>query len=79
MQFAALANFALDQDSIVSEFNEIPSVTVRADEIPPGCESKNRYSNVIPIPETRVVLSAINGDETSEYINANFVRVNISH
>lgn len=76
MQFAALANFALDQDSIMSEFNDIPTITVRADEVPPGCESKNRYSNVIPLPETRVMLTPIGADETSDYINANYVRVN---
>lgn len=75
MQFAALANFALDQESIISEFNEIPTITARADEVPPGCESKNRYSNVIPLPETRVMLKQISGDESSEYINANYVRV----
>ncbi|XP_077285782.1 uncharacterized protein LOC143910989 [Arctopsyche grandis] len=74
MQFAALANFALDQDSIMSEFNDIPTITARADEVPPGCESKNRYSNVIPLPETRVMLTPIGADETSDYINANYVR-----
>lgn len=75
MQFAALTNFSLDQESIINEFNEIPAVTVRADEVPQGCESKNRYANVVPLPETRVTLKLVSGDETSDYINANFVRV----
>ncbi|CAH2087693.1 unnamed protein product [Euphydryas editha] len=73
MQYAALANFAMDIDSIVAEFTEIPSVTVRPDEVPPGCEDKNRYSNVLPLPETRVPLKRIGNDPTTEYINANYI------
>ncbi|XP_052752216.1 receptor-type tyrosine-protein phosphatase zeta-like [Galleria mellonella] len=73
MNYAALANFALDVDSIIAEFSEIPSVTVRPDEVPPGCEDKNRYSNVLPLPETRVPLKRIGNDPTTEYINANYI------
>lgn len=42
--------------------------------MPPGCEDKNRYANVVPLPETRVNLQQQNNDEKTEYINANFVR-----
>ncbi|XP_061379397.1 mucin-2 [Danaus plexippus] len=73
MHYAALANFALDIDSITAEFSEIPSVTVRPEEVPPGCEDKNRYSNVLPLPETRVPLKRIDNDPTTEYINANYI------
>ncbi|CAK1541993.1 unnamed protein product [Leptosia nina] len=73
MNYAALANFALDMDSITAEFSEIPSVTVRPEEVPPGCEDKNRYSNVLPLPETRVPLKRIGNDSTTEYINANYI------
>ncbi|XP_053611380.1 mucin-2 [Plodia interpunctella] len=73
MQYAALANFAMDVESICAEFAEIPSVTVRPDEVPPGCEDKNRYSNVLPLPETRVPLRRIGNDATTEYINANYI------
>ncbi|XP_038221909.1 flocculation protein FLO11 isoform X2 [Zerene cesonia] len=73
MNYAALANFALDIDSITAEFSEIPTVTVRPEEVPPGCEDKNRYSNVLPLPETRVPLRRIGGDPTTEYINANYI------
>ncbi|CAH4020886.1 serine-rich adhesin for platelets [Pieris brassicae] len=73
MNYAALANFALDIDSITAEFSEIPTVTVRPEEVPPGCEDKNRYSNVLPLPETRVPLKRIGNDSTTEYINANYV------
>ncbi|KAH9638061.1 hypothetical protein HF086_014922 [Spodoptera exigua] len=34
MQYAALANFAMDIESMTAEFSEIPSVTVRPDEGP---------------------------------------------
>ncbi|RVE49377.1 hypothetical protein evm_005992 [Chilo suppressalis] len=73
MQYAALANFAMDIESMSAEFAEIPSVTVRPDEVPPGCEDKNRYSNVLPLPETRVPLKRIGNDPATEYINANYV------
>lgn len=73
MQYAALASFAMDIESMTAEFSEIPSVTVRPDEVPPGCEDKNRYSNVLPLPETRVPLKRLGNDPATEYINANFV------
>lgn len=57
------------------EFALVPVVTARMDELPPGAESKNRYANVIPLPETRVSLTMRGSDLLSEYINANFVRV----
>lgn len=75
MQYPALANFALDVDSMTAEFAEIPPVSVRPEEVPSGCEDKNRYSNVLPLPETRVPLRKIGNDPTSEYINANYVTV----
>lgn len=34
-----------------------------------------RYANVIPLPETRVLLEKQGDDEKTEYINANYVRV----
>lgn len=75
MQYPALASFALDVESMTAEFTEIPSITVKGEEVPPGCEDKNRYSNVLPLPETRVPLQRINNDPSSEYINANYVTV----
>ncbi|XP_059608596.1 receptor-type tyrosine-protein phosphatase gamma [Phlebotomus argentipes] len=70
----ALDSFAQDKDKIYEEFKEIPLVTARVDEVPQGCEDKNRYANVVPLPETRVHLKQLNGDEKTEYINANFVK-----
>lgn len=78
MSFPALSNFISDEAAVFAEFTEIPTVTVRADEVPAGCEVKNRYANVMPLPETRVPLTAKPGDEAGAYINANFVRVNFN-
>jgi len=36
----------------------------------PANRIKNRYSNVLPLEKTRVVLNTIDGDEDSDYINA---------
>lgn len=58
-----------------AEFEEIPQISARASELPEGCETKNRYANVIPLPETRVYLKTIEGVPNSDYINANYVTV----
>uniref|UniRef100_A0A182PV81 protein-tyrosine-phosphatase n=1 Tax=Anopheles epiroticus TaxID=199890 RepID=A0A182PV81_9DIPT len=71
---AELANIIHNKTAIYDEFKEIPNVTARADEVPEGCEDKNRYANVVPLPETRVHLKRVNDDEKTEYINANFVK-----
>ncbi|XP_058454935.1 mucin-5AC isoform X2 [Malaya genurostris] len=71
---AELANIIQNKTAMYDEFKEIPNVTARADEVPDGCEEKNRYANVVPLPETRVHLKRINEDEKTEYINANFVK-----
>ena len=42
--------------------------------IPKDVEDYNRYINILPNPRSRVRLSKIGDDETSTYINANFVQ-----
>ncbi|XP_073841418.1 uncharacterized protein [Musca autumnalis] len=68
-----LAKFASEKLRIFEEFRDVPQITARDDEVPPGCEDKNRYANVLPLPETRVILQRLNDDEKTEYINANYV------
>jgi protein tyrosine phosphatase len=75
--FAGLANFSLNRESVEEEFARIPQVTANVDDMPEGADTKNRYANVIPLPETRVQLSPREGEPLSEYINANFVHVSI--
>ncbi|CAB3385403.1 Hypothetical predicted protein [Cloeon dipterum] len=74
MNFAGLANCLNDTKAIHEEFALVPIIQARLDELPPGAETKNRYANVIPLPETRVPLTKRGSDPLSEYINANFVR-----
>lgn len=75
LNFPALAKFATNLEDIRAEFEEIPQVTARMSELPEGCDVKNRYANVIPLPETRVFLTPIDGVPNSDYINANYVTV----
>ncbi|XP_034661115.1 mucin-5AC isoform X2 [Drosophila subobscura] len=69
-----LGKFVERRSSIFEEFRDVPQIIARADEVPAGCEDKNRYANVIPLPETRVVLQRRSDDDKTEYINANYVR-----
>ncbi|XP_041450907.1 flocculation protein FLO11 [Drosophila obscura] len=71
---AELGRFVERRSSIFEEFRDVPQIIARADEVPAGCEDRNRYANVIPLPETRVVLQRRSDDDKTEYINANYVR-----
>lgn len=73
LNFPALAKFANNTEKIAAEFDEVPQVTAQTNELPEGCDTKNRYANVIPLPETRVFLTPIEGYVNSDYINANYV------
>ncbi|CAH1099689.1 unnamed protein product [Psylliodes chrysocephalus] len=73
LNFPALAKFATNKEDIKAEFEEIPQIIAKTYELPEGCETKNRYANVIPLPETRVFLQPIEGYPNSDYINANYV------
>ncbi|KYQ50746.1 Receptor-type tyrosine-protein phosphatase zeta [Trachymyrmex zeteki] len=74
LNFAGLSSFCNDVNAIKEEFAGIPQVSAKTDELPSGAEVKNRYANVIPLPETRVPLQRLNNDSLTEYINASYVR-----
>ncbi|XP_015174621.1 PREDICTED: serine-rich adhesin for platelets [Polistes dominula] len=74
LNFTGLTSFSNDVDAINEEFLGIPQVSSKMDELPLGAEVKNRYANVIPLPESRVPLKKLNDDPLSEYINASYVR-----
>ncbi|CAL4068370.1 unnamed protein product, partial [Meganyctiphanes norvegica] len=75
LNFAKLTHFISDIDGVHEEFLTIPVNMPKYDEMPAGVEDKNRYANVIPVPETRVTLKAIKDSNiNAEYINANYVR-----
>lgn len=64
--------------SIEAEFRNVATSSVRIDELPPGVETKNRYANVLPVPETRVHIRVSDNrpeDILEQYINANYIRV----
>lgn len=66
--------------SIEAEFRNVATTsTVRLEELPPGVEAKNRYANVLPIPETRVHIRVQADNQTTDtpeqYINANYIKV----
>ncbi|CAG7728688.1 unnamed protein product [Allacma fusca] len=63
-----------DETKLEEEFRDLPSVNPTMDDIPTGAETKNRYANVIPMPDTRVLLTFQEDIPNSDYINANFVR-----
>ncbi|XP_037086174.1 tyrosine-protein phosphatase non-receptor type 7-like [Pollicipes pollicipes] len=75
VNFAGLANLSGDLAALKEEFDSIPTgVMPTLDDLPAGSEDKNRYANVLPVPETRVVLEQKTGAPNSDYINANYVR-----
>ncbi|KAL5275219.1 hypothetical protein ACFFRR_001264 [Megaselia abdita] len=69
-----IIKFAEKRSSVYDEFRDVPQIIARSDEVPQGCDDLNRYANVIPLPETRVLLEKQGVDEKTEYINANYVR-----
>ncbi|GIY49994.1 tyrosine-protein phosphatase non-receptor type 7 [Caerostris darwini] len=69
-----LANCLKSRDLLEEEFKKIPLNMPKLDSIPEGAHVKNRYSNILPRPESRVVLAEPSGDPLKCYINANFVK-----
>ncbi|XP_039291227.1 receptor-type tyrosine-protein phosphatase alpha-like [Nilaparvata lugens] len=75
INFAALAHLSGNRKAMDDEFDAIPMIAAKMDELPPGAETRNRYANVIPLPETRVHLKVREGDDpVNSYINANYVK-----
>uniref|UniRef100_A0A0R3W4S4 protein-tyrosine-phosphatase n=1 Tax=Taenia asiatica TaxID=60517 RepID=A0A0R3W4S4_TAEAS len=62
------------EDSLYKEFWDIPMNFANKADCPwVGVGQKNRYHEVLPHNNTRVVLPAINNDEMTSYINANYI------
>ncbi|XP_064387821.1 tyrosine-protein phosphatase non-receptor type 7-like [Halichondria panicea] len=59
---------------IHTEFKKLPLPLVTLDQVPSGVERKNRYSNVLPTPRSRVSLPLLLNNPASDYINANYMR-----
>jgi protein tyrosine phosphatase len=64
----------LDQPGgIADEFDSMPQNRVNIVTMPKLTEGLNRYMNILPNNHTRVVLTQVGDDETSTYINANWI------
>lgn len=74
LDIQTLKEFVKKRKSIEDEFKNIPTVSARIEDIPENVEDKNRFANVLPLSQTRVMLKRIDDDEKSEYINANYVK-----
>lgn len=69
-----LAEFVNNPSAAASEFGNIPENRVNLLTTPKLTEGKNRYMNILPNNHSRVVLDQIGDDETSKYINANWMK-----
>ncbi|XP_070535319.1 tyrosine-protein phosphatase 10D-like [Ptychodera flava] len=58
-EYEELRNVGRDQSWLVAEL--------------PSNKGKNRYTNILPYDRTRLQLEETEGDETSDYINANWI------
>eukprot|EP00038_Savillea_parva_P003458 m.125963 g.125963 ORF g.125963 m.125963 type:complete len:895 (+) comp11179_c0_seq2:88-2772(+) len=65
--------FLDDPTALSEEFDTMPQNRVNIVTMPKLTEGCNRYMNILPNNHTRVVLSQIGDDETSTYINANWM------
>ncbi|KAG8185462.1 hypothetical protein JTE90_019721 [Oedothorax gibbosus] len=74
LDIKTLTNCLKSRDLLEEEFKKIPMNMPKLDSIPEGAHVKNRYSNILPRPETRVVIAESSGDPLKSYINANFVK-----
>jgi len=63
-----------NSDKLEKEFANVPENRVNILTTPKLTEAKNRYMNILPNNHSRVVLSQIGNDETSSYINANWIQ-----
>lgn len=71
---SAVMAFASHRQEIYDEFKALPTVTAHLEDVPAGCEDKNRFANIVPLPETRCFLLPLHDDPKTEYVNANFVK-----
>ena len=70
---ASLRAFLADLAKVGKEFGDIPENRVNLLTTPKLTEGKNRYMNILPNNHSRVLLDQIGDDETSSYINANWM------
>mmetsp|Transcript_885 Transcript_885/g.2936 ORF Transcript_885/g.2936 Transcript_885/m.2936 type:complete len:834 (-) Transcript_885:44-2545(-) len=62
-----------ERATLAEEFDAMPLNRVNMMTMPKLTADFNRYMNILPNNDTRVVLSQLGDDETSTYINANWI------
>lgn len=62
-----------DKGGIDTEYDQIPLNNEKFDNLPRFTEGKNRYFNILPNAHSRIVLSQVGDDETSTYVNGNWM------
>ncbi|XP_071811265.1 receptor-type tyrosine-protein phosphatase kappa-like [Apostichopus japonicus] len=62
-------------DNFFTEFETLPSNKLHPWTVAekPENKTKNRYGNILPYDNSRVVLDKVNGDPHSDYINASYI------
>lgn len=58
-----------------AKFEKLDNNLVKPDKIPEAVRNKqhNRFMDIVPNPQTRVQMSSLPGDPTSDYYNANYI------
>ncbi|XP_065194398.1 sushi, von Willebrand factor type A, EGF and pentraxin domain-containing protein 1-like isoform X2 [Sycon ciliatum] len=74
MDVSGLTHILQDPETLIQQFKSVPTNLCTSDQIPPGTETKNRYTNVLPNPHTRVPLRLKFNEPNSDYINGNYIR-----
>lgn len=62
-----------EKGAIDTEYDNIPVNNEKFDNLPRLTEAKNRYFNILPNAHSRIQLKKIGDDETSAYVNGNWM------
>eukprot|EP00043_Microstomoeca_roanoka_P008102 m.78180 g.78180 ORF g.78180 m.78180 type:complete len:1110 (+) comp14102_c0_seq2:163-3492(+) len=73
MSLEELIRYVADEDRMESDYLRVPTNALHPSQAVRMCDDKNRYLNVLPNHHSRVLLSKLGDEETSTYINANWL------
>jgi hypothetical protein len=69
----AVCKILLQGTTLEKEYDNIPLNNEKFENLPRLVEDKNRYFNILPNSHSRVMLTQIGDDETSTYVNGNWM------
>ncbi|EGD78480.1 hypothetical protein PTSG_09175 [Salpingoeca rosetta] len=73
MDAATIHAYAQDDTQMNADYNSVPTNSIPPTQGVKMCDDKNRYLDILPNHHSRVLLSKIGDQETSTYINANWM------